>query len=212
MISNLFNSVFSLYSNEITGRDTKGGITRGLVQKYKNVPCYDTYIQGEEEYNYGKRIVYAERRLFCLPTIQIKSTYLVRIIDDDGDNWYAVLYIDDCDDLQHHYEIDLLWIQSPQEVYGSSESSSSSSETISESSSSSYSTSSESSSSIGQSTTSSMSSSTSSITESYSSSSSITETSSSSYSESSFSSVSSGSNTTSTSSMSTSSSSSSHSI
>lgn len=133
-IQDLYNSIFSLYSDELSVRDNIGGVTRILSLKQGNIPCYITYIGGQEQYTpYGKNNVIADYRLFCDP-IEVKSTDVVRIVDDDGDNQYNILYIDDCDDLQHHFEIDLLLIKAPLEI---DDNNSSSSESMSESSSSS---------------------------------------------------------------------------
>lgn len=125
-IQSLYNSIFHLYSNESTGRDNIGGIIRTAALKQGNIKCYCTYLSGEEVYEYGKNNIVATHRLFCNP-LEVESTDLVRIIDDDGDNWYNITYIDDCDDLQHHFELALLYIKAPQEILESSSSDSSSS-------------------------------------------------------------------------------------
>jgi len=156
-IESLYNSVFSLYSFEQGARDAIGGVTRVLALKQANIPCYVTYLTGQEQYTYGKNNIVADNRLFC-GSIEIETTDIVRIIDEDGDNQYNILYIDECDDIQpvHHLEIDLLLIKAPYEIMESSSSSSymessgsssSSSEKYSTSSASSSSTSSSSSSS-----------------------------------------------------------------
>ena len=139
-IEDLYNSVYSLYSDEITGRDAIGGLTRGLVLKQANIPCYITYLAGQEQYTpYGKNNIIADYRLFC-GAIEVKSTDIVRIIDEDGDNQYNILYIDSCDDIDppHHFEIDLLLIKAPYEIYESSSTSSAESHSTSSSSTSSY--------------------------------------------------------------------------
>lgn len=134
-IEDFYNSIFYLYSTPITDRSSIGGIVRTVQLKQSNIPCYITYISGEEQVKYGKNNIVATYRLFCNP-IEIDSTDVVRIIDEDGDNWYDVAYIDNCNDMDHHFELNLIGIKAPQEILESSSSSSSSSSLDSSSSSS----------------------------------------------------------------------------
>jgi len=112
-IDNLYDAVMSLYTYQISSQDAIGGVIRTLTASTANVSCYITPIQGNEEYKYGKQNVVADYRMFIDP-MEIKTTDLIKVVDEFGTTWYNVLYVDDCDDLGHHYEVDLLMIKAPE--------------------------------------------------------------------------------------------------
>lgn len=120
-IESLYNSVFYLYTNEITGYDSIGGVTRSavLVNSY---PCYYTMLTGSKQVAFGKNNIVSTHRLFCSP-IDIETTDLVYI----NQEWYEILYIDNCNNMGHHYEIYLYRADAPQILDDSSSTSSSSS-------------------------------------------------------------------------------------
>jgi len=120
-IEYLYNSVFSLYSNEITGYDSIGGTIRAAV--YQNTyACYYTMLTGNKQVAFGKNNIVSTHRLFC-KIIDIETTDLILI---NGD-WYEVLYIDNCNNMNHHLEVYLYRADAPQIIDESSSSSSSSS-------------------------------------------------------------------------------------
>lgn len=106
-LNSLYNSSFDLYSNEIIGRNSIGGIIRGAVLKQASIDCFFTYIGGDEAYVFGKNNIPATHRLFCNP-LEIETTDIVQI---DG-NWYDVKYIDDTF-MSNHYEVKLLATKAP---------------------------------------------------------------------------------------------------
>ena len=114
MIQDLYDATMTLYTYEITAHDSIGGIVRTLVPLTANVSCYVTPITGNEFYKYGKQNVMADFRMFCDP-MEVKTTDLVKVVDEFGTTWYNVLYVDDADELNHHFEIDLIQIKAPQE-------------------------------------------------------------------------------------------------
>jgi hypothetical protein len=110
------------------------------------IACYCTYLSGGKQVFSGKIQVIATHRLFCNPQPILKSNDKVYV--EEYKQWFNILYIDNCNAMNHHWELLLEMIADPQEVedLGSSSSSSSSSEEYSDSSDSSDSDSSESSS------------------------------------------------------------------
>ena len=143
-IENLYNSIFSLYSNDITGYDSIGGTIRSAVL-LNSYPCYYTMLTGNKAVAFGKSNIVSTHRLFC-SIIDISTTDLIYITNE---GWFEVLYIDRCNNMSHHLEVYLYRADAPQILDDSSSSSSSSSyvENWSSSSSSSQSSSSSSSSS-----------------------------------------------------------------
>ena len=127
-IQNLYWSKFNLYAYELYGRDSIGGLTRFAELKASSVPCYFTLLTSSERQVYGKQNIVVTHRLFTAVR-KIKSTDIVYF----KGNWYSVQYIDRCNRMQHHLELLLLAIKSPQIIENSSSSS------ITESESSSYS-------------------------------------------------------------------------
>jgi hypothetical protein len=114
-LNSLYNTSFDLYSNELTGRNSIGGIIRTAVLKQANIKCFFTYLAGREDYLFEKNNVYATHRLFCNP-IQVEST---DIILHDG-NWYDIKFIDETfitDGANvHHFEIKMVACRAPQVV------------------------------------------------------------------------------------------------
>ena len=139
MINDLHNTTCDIYSYAVISKDTYGGVERVLVLRVSGIKCYETELTEEEVYRYGRQQVIADHLIFCAP-ISICATD--KIYCYGSDSWYDVNYIDDCNDMEHHYEILCRTIRAP-EVYeyssssSSSESSSSSGDSESSSSSSS---------------------------------------------------------------------------
>jgi hypothetical protein len=117
MLSDLYDATMTLYSYEITDRGANGGIIRTLVPLTSNVPCYITPISGNETYKFGKNNIIGDFRMFVDP-MEISTTNLVKVVDEFGTTWFNVLYIDNADDLDHHFEVDLLEVKAPVEFTG----------------------------------------------------------------------------------------------
>lgn len=128
MIQDLYNITFNLYSNEITSYDVIGSEIRSLVYK-DSKSCYCTSLSGKKEVYNGKFNILADYLLYCDP-LDIKTTDLIYInlMEDNGaSGWFQIVYIDNCNNMSHHFEIYLLSIGAPQISEVSSSSSSSSS-------------------------------------------------------------------------------------
>jgi hypothetical protein len=120
-IESLYNSVFHLYSNEITGYDSIGGSIRNAVFQ-NSYACYFTMLSGNKQIVFGKNNIVSTHLLFT-KIIDISTTDLVRI----NDLWYEVTYVDNCNNMNHHLEIYMYRADAPQILDDSSSSSSSSS-------------------------------------------------------------------------------------
>lgn len=119
-IQSLYKYKFNLYEDSISSRNAIGGLNRTLTLKSSNISCYFTHLSDYEQYTYGLKNIEATHRLFCDP-IDVSSTDIIKI----SNRYYNIKYIDNCNNMGHHYEILLLINQHPLiEEYSSSSSSS----------------------------------------------------------------------------------------
>jgi len=114
MIEDLYNHSFNIYSVDITGKNTYGGINTVIVLRQSAIPCYFTYLKGGEGYGLkygGKEQVIATHRLFC-SKLYIKTTDIIYI--PHKNLWYEVTGINNCNNMANHYEVAVKSYESPQ--------------------------------------------------------------------------------------------------
>lgn len=101
MITSLYNSTFSVYKPVYTaGLYGNTSITYSISDS--SIDCYITYLAGGKTLYVGREQVIATHRLFCNP-VDIKTED--RIYVDDTAKWYNVLYVDNSNVMDHHYEV-----------------------------------------------------------------------------------------------------------
>ena len=111
-IQGLYNKHYYLYGTTNTIGDY-GNVVESLSLIAGPIKCYATYIGGQKQVFVGKYNTIATHRLFCDKQSLIKSSYKIYILEDD--QWYNILYIDPTYK-QHHIELLLETINSPQVV------------------------------------------------------------------------------------------------
>jgi len=111
-IQDLYNTTFDLYSYEQTSRTNIGGVNKSTVLKQAGIPCYETELNEDTFYQYGKTNVQADHRIFCDLLANIKSSDKIYCYGTGF--WYDILFIDYCNMMEHHVEIYCKTIEAPE--------------------------------------------------------------------------------------------------
>lgn len=93
-IQQLYTFNAKLYSYNLTGRTSTGGLTRTLTE-LKSFKCYITLLKAEDQIIYGKSNVVSTHRLFC-DQLDIATNQLIYITDNQLIGWYGISWIDNC--------------------------------------------------------------------------------------------------------------------
>jgi uncharacterized membrane protein YgcG len=149
MIQDFYKDTCTIYSRGLTGKTNRGFAPRQLALKYPNIPCWVTdYDEAGTELTYaGKDNLDEIYLLFCDPINLISTDVILTDAILGYPVYYEIIMIDDANDMHHHLEIQIKYLDSPMIMEGSSTSSNSTSSSGSSDSSSSSSNSSSSSSS-----------------------------------------------------------------
>ena len=101
-MNHFYRSHASFYKVTTT-KGQYGNFTESLTLVYLNIPCYCTYLSGYKQVFAGKLNVVATHRLFCDPLSLLNVSYRVYVAEQR--QWFNVLYVDNCNQRQHHFEI-----------------------------------------------------------------------------------------------------------
>jgi hypothetical protein len=112
VLADLYNDTFDLYSYSQTGRNDLGGVERALVEKQMGIACYQTEIDEDELFQYGKLQVVATHRIFCNLLSDIASSDKIYL--HGPALWMDILFIDNCNAQNDHLEIAVLTIKAPE--------------------------------------------------------------------------------------------------
>jgi hypothetical protein len=94
ILSSFYTFNAKLYSYDLTGRTSTGGLVRTLIE-LKSFKCYATLLKASDQIIYGKSNVVSTHRLFLDP-LDISTSNIIYITDSQLVGWYGIAWINNC--------------------------------------------------------------------------------------------------------------------